>query len=165
MRIGLFVPCYIDQFYPHVGLAVVELLARFNVDVDFPTAQTCCGQPMSNTGCSDDAAPLANQFLAIFQDYQYVVCPSGSCTAMVRNHYDEFLHGKPGFEELKKKTYELSEFLVDVIKVGRLKGSFPHRVGIHQSCHGLRELRLGKSSELVEEPFAKPRSLLEDLTG
>ncbi|NIL99195.1 MAG: (Fe-S)-binding protein [Planctomycetales bacterium] len=163
MNVGLFIPCYIDQFYPQVGMAVVEVLRRFGVDVTFPPAQTCCGQPMANTGCVDDAKPLALKFLAIFREFDYVVCPSGSCTAMVRLHYDEFLKGQEGFDQLKSKTYELSEFLTDVLKVEKITGRFPHKVGIHQSCHGLRELRLGKSSELMVEGFSKVRRLLESL--
>lgn len=165
MQVGLFIPCYVDQLYPNVGMAVVALLERLGVEVDFPAAQTCCGQPMANTGCTDDAAPLAEKFLKVFGDYSYVICPSGSCTSMVRNHYDEYLQGRPGFDELKKKTFELSEFLVDILKVDSLQGRFPHKVGIHQSCHGLRELRLGRSSELVTAAFSKPRMLLESLDG
>jgi L-lactate dehydrogenase complex protein LldE len=165
MKIGLFIPCYVDQFYPHVGMAVLELLERFGLDVDFPAAQTCCGQPMSNTGCADDARPLAQKFLQIFAPYDYVVCPSGSCTAMVRHHYKDLVDDTPVFDQLKGKVFELSEFLTDVLQVGKLRGSFPHKVGIHQSCHGLRELRLGRSSELMREPFSKVKSLLECLDG
>ncbi|MCA9113425.1 MAG: (Fe-S)-binding protein, partial [Planctomycetaceae bacterium] len=83
MRVGLFIPCYIDQFYPDVGMATLELLEKFGCDVEFPEAQTCCGQPMANTGCLDQAKPLAEAFLKIFAPYDYIVCPSGSCTAMV----------------------------------------------------------------------------------
>ena len=165
MQVGLFIPCYIDQLYPDVGLATAEVLERFGASVDFPSAQTCCGQPMANSGCTDLAAPFAKEFLEIFGRYQYVVAPSGSCVAMVRHHYEEYLHGQPGFEELKHKTYELCEFLHDVLKVDRVAGSFPFRVGVHQACHGLRELRLGASSERVEPPFNKVRRLLESLDG
>lgn len=163
--VGLFIPCYIDQLYPQVGMATVELLRRLGVEVEYPAAQTCCGQPMANTGCTDAARPLARQFLQIFRPYRHVVCPSGSCVAMVRHHYDEYLAGEPGFEELKRNTYELCEFLHDVLGVRHVSGSFPHRVGLHQSCHGLRELRLAGSSELVGERFDKVRSLLASLTG
>lgn len=165
MRVGLFIPCYVDQLYPNVGMATVQTLERFGVEVEFPVAQTCCGQPMANTGCTEDARPLAEKFLDIFGQYEYVVCPSGSCTAMVRHHYDEYLEGRDGFDELKRKTFELSEFLVDVVKADHVAGRFPHKVGIHQSCHGLRELRLGSSSELMVDRFAKPRQLLESLDG
>jgi L-lactate dehydrogenase complex protein LldE len=133
--------------------------------VDFPEEQTCCGQPMANTGCVDDARPLARRFLEIFKNYEYVVAPSGSCVAMVRHHYEELLHGQPGFEELKRKTFELCEFLTDVLKVERIEGAFPHRVGLHQSCHGLRELRLASSSEMVGPAYGKAQKLLESLTG
>lgn len=164
-RVGLFIPCYVDQLYPQVGMATVRLLEKLGVEVDFPEAQTCCGQPMANTGCTEEARPLAAKFLQIFRDYEYVVCPSGSCTAMVRHHYGEYLDGQPGFEALRKKTYELCEFLVDVLKVDKLPGRFPHRVGLHQSCHGLRELRLAASSEIVGPAFGKVRQLLELIDG
>ena len=164
-RVGLFIPCYVDQLYPRVGMATVEVLEQCGVEIDFPDAQTCCGQPMANTGCDAETRPLAERFLNIFRPYDYVVAPSGSCVAMVRHHYDEYLHGRPGFDELKAKTLELTEFLTDVVKVEGIQGRFPHRVGLHQSCHGLRELRLGKASELVGEPFGKARQLLEMIDG
>ncbi len=163
--VGLFIPCYIDQLFPQVGLATVEILERLGVAVDFPEAQTCCGQPMANTGCNEAARPLARKFFDVFKKYDHVVCPSGSCVAMVRHHYDEYLHGEPGFEELKHNTLELCEFIHDVLAVRQLEGRFPHRVGLHQSCHGLRELRLGSSSELVGESYNKVRALLAALEG
>ncbi len=165
MRVGLFIPCYVDQLFPAVGMATVEILRRLGVDFEFPRAQTCCGQPMANTGCTAEARPLAERFLEIFRPYSYVVCPSGSCAAMVRHHYDEFLSGKEGFDELKRKTFELCEFLTDVLGIERLTGRFPHRVGLHQSCHGLRELRMGSSTEVVGPSFNKVRRLLEPLEG
>ncbi|MFO0884849.1 MAG: (Fe-S)-binding protein [Pirellulales bacterium] len=163
--VGLFIPCYVDQLFPKVGMATVELLERHGFNVDFPSAQTCCGQPMANTGCTEEARPLAVKFLQIFKDYDYVVAPSGSCVAMVRHHYEEYLHGFAKFQELKKKTFELCEFLTDVAKVDKIPVKFPYRVGLHQSCHGLRELRLGSSSELVGKSFGKARQLLELLEG
>ncbi|HZZ73485.1 MAG TPA: (Fe-S)-binding protein [Pirellulales bacterium] len=165
MRVGLFIPCYIDQFYPDVGLATLELLERYGCEVDFPRAQTCCGQPMANTGCTNDTRPLAERFLQIFEGYEYVVCPSGSCTAMVRVHYEEYFHGDARYEALRKRVFELSEFLVDVLQVSAVQGRFPYRVGMHQSCHGLRELRLGSSSEMVGPTFNKGRQLLQSLEG
>ena len=165
MKIGLFVPCYIDQLYPHVAMATLNVLEHFGGEVHFPSAQTCCGQPMANTGCGDETKPLAERFLQIFADYDYVVAPSGSCVAMVRHHYDDYLTGKPGFSELKAKTFELCEFLVDVLQVQPFSGQFAHKVGIHKSCHGLRELRLGSSSEVVGQSFSKLRSLLQNLEG
>src|SRR5678815_813526 len=91
MKVGLFIPCYVDQCYPDVGLATVELLERHGVEVEYPEAQTCCGQPMANSGCGDAARPLVERFVRIFGDYEYVVCPSGSCTSMVRVHYRKLI--------------------------------------------------------------------------
>lgn len=163
--VGLFIPCYIDQLYPDVGLATVEVLERHGVQVEFPEAQTCCGQPMANTGCSDAAEPLARRFVEIFQRYEYVVCPSGSCTAMVKHHYAEYFPNDPIYKQLQSRVFELCEFLVDVLGVSQVSGRFPHKVGLHQSCHGLRELRLASDSELVTAPFNKARVLLESLEG
>ena len=175
MRIGLFIPCYIDQLFPQVGLATVQVLEKYgrewaaargqDFEIDFPAEQTCCGQPMANTGCTEEARPLAEAFLRIFHPYDAIVCPSGSCVAMIRHHYDEFLAGEAGFEELKQKTYELCEFLHDVLKPDRIAGRFPHKVGLHQSCHGLRELRLGSASELASKTSNKIRQLLEQMEG
>ena len=164
-KVGLFIPCYIDQLYPRVGMATVALLEECGYQVEFPEEQTCCGQPMANTGCTDQARPLAERFLEIFGPYDYVVAPSGSCVAMVRCHYEEYLAGKPGFEELKQKTFELCEFLVDVVKLEKLDRPFRHRVGLHQSCHGLRELKLGRPSELMAPSFSKVQQLLRLLEG
>ncbi|MFO0820969.1 MAG: (Fe-S)-binding protein [Pirellulales bacterium] len=164
-RVALFVPCYIDQLYPNVGMATVELLEKFGCEVEFPEGQTCCGQPMANTGCVDDARPLAHRFLDVFGDYEHVVCPSGSCAAMVRRHYHEYFHDEPRYERLRNRVYELTEFLVDVLEVTRIEGKFPYRVGLHQSCHGLRELRLASSSEVVGPSYNKTRRLLESLEG
>ncbi len=153
--VGLFIPCYVDQLYPQVGMAALELLERAGCQVVFPREQTCCGQPMANTGCWSDARPLAERFLAIFEPFDYVVAPSGSCVSMVRNHYEEFFHDDPRYLALKAKTFELCEFLVAFGGADRIAGRFPYRVGLHQSCHGLRELRLGKSSELMIPGFNK----------
>src|SRR5512141_2141922 len=165
LTVGLFIPCYVDQLFPRVGLATLRLLERHGVRVEYPEEQTCCGQPMANSGCASDAAALARKFLRVFGDYEYVVAPSGSCVSMVRNHYEQFLAGQPGFDHLKRSTFELCEFLVDVLELGKIEGRFPHKVGLHQSCHGLRELRLGSGSELRIPPFNKVRSLLEHLQG
>jgi L-lactate dehydrogenase complex protein LldE len=165
MRIGLFIPCYIDQFYPQVGLATLEVLERFDLQVDFPEGQTCCGQPMANAGLHDEARPVAEGFLRTFADYDYVVSPSGSCVAMVRHHYEQVLGPSPEVHSVAHKTFELCEFITDVLKVDQVSGRFPHRVGLHQSCHALRELRTAADSELVGPAFNKPRQLLQSLDG
>ncbi len=165
MKVGLFIPCYVDQLYPHVGLATLRILRRLGLEVDFPREQTCCGQPMANSGCADAARPLAERFLRVFGGYERVVAPSGSCVSMVRNHYRELLGDREDLAALAGRTFELCEFLVDVARVAKVEGAFRHRVGLHQSCHGLRELRLGRSSELMAPPFNKVRLLLQQLEG
>jgi L-lactate dehydrogenase complex protein LldE len=165
MRVGLFIPCYVDQFYPQVGTATVDVLARLGTRVEFPREQTCCGQPMANVGCHADARPLAERFLQIFSPYDYIVAPSGSCVAMVRHHYVQVLGPSERLSENAHKTFELCEFLVDVLKVDRLSGRFPHRVGLHQSCHALRELRTAVCSERIAPAFDKPRQLLASFEG
>ncbi len=167
--IGLFIPCYIDQFYPQVGMATVELLARLGVEVDFPQGadllRTADGQHRLHRR-RRAAGPTIRRDLP---PYDYVVAPSGSCVAMVRHHYEEYFpHGHPlaaDYERVRGTTFELTEYLIDVLGVTRFEGHFPHRVGLHQSCHGLRELRLGSSSELVGPPFNKARSLARGTDG
>jgi len=165
MRVGLFIPCYIDQLYPSVGIATLSVLERLNLDVDFPSDQTCCGQPFANTGCEKEAKPFADRFIKIFSSYDYVVCPSGSCTAMVQRHFADLVEDREAYERVGGRTYELCEFLVDVLKINRIPSRFPYRVGLHQSCHGLRELRLAKSSELVGTSYSKVRGLLAGVEG
>lgn len=165
MHVGLFIPCYIDQFYPDVGFATLEVLERHGLQVSFPQEQTCCGQPLANTGCQAEAQPFAEKFLHVFRQYDYVVAPSGSCVAMVREHYDRYFPDASDFSRLRSRTFELCEFLVDVLNVTSWEGSFPHRVGMHQSCHGLRELRLGECTERMRPSFNKPRQLLQMIDG
>ena len=166
MKVALFIPCYIDQFYPNVGMATVAVLEHFGVQVEFPDAQTCCGQPMANSGCMDEARPLAEKFVNTFDGYEYVVAPSGSCVSMVRNHYDHLCdHHDERSATVRRRTLELSEFLTTVLKVADVPGRFPHQVGLHQSCHGLRELRLGPSSEVMKPRDSMMESLLTGLEG
>lgn len=164
-KVGLFIPCYVDQFHPRVAVATLGILRRLGLDVEYPEEQTCCGQPMANAGCTAEAAPLAERFLRIFGDYDQVVAPSGSCVSMVRNHYRDLLGEREDLRKVASRTFELCEFLVDVLRVKRVEGEFPHKVGIHQSCHGLRELRLARSSELVAPAFDKVRTLVGQLQG
>jgi L-lactate dehydrogenase complex protein LldE len=165
MQVALFVPCYIDQLYPNVAWATLELLEKLGCEVTIPDAPVCCGQPMANTGCWDDARPLAKSFIEQYDKYESIVCPSGSCTSMIVNHYHELVGEDARYERIRHKTFELCAFLTDVLKVERLEVSFPHKVGLHQSCHGLRELRLGSCSEVMGEEFSKARTLLEMVDG
>ncbi len=164
-KVGLFVPCYVDQFYPRVGLATARILRGLGADVEFPSEQTCCGQPMYNSGCAADARPLAERFLSVFGGYDHVVAPSGSCVSMVRVHFQELLGDVPELRRVAERTYELCEYLVDVLGVKRVDGEFARTVGLHRSCHGLRELRLARSSERMDPPFDKARQLLAGLRG
>lgn len=158
MQVGLFIPCYMDQFFPAASIAVVKLLEHFDVKLSYPPEQTCCGQPLANSGFFKEMPALAKRFRNIFSAYDYIVCPSGSCTSMVRHHYQDYLD-----ETFEGKLFELTEFLVDVLKIESITGKFPYRVGVHQSCHGLRELGLAASSELVCSSYNKVASLLESI--
>lgn len=159
MKIGLFIPCYIDQFYPQVGIATLQLLEKIGLDVYYPLKQTCCGQPLANSGEEKKAIKTYRNFVHNFCDYDYIVCPSGSCVYHVREHYN-ILEQTEEVKRVRRSTYELCEFLVDVLKVDSLNAHFPKKVGLHKSCHGLRGLKLGRSSEIVGENTSKVLHLL-----
>ena len=163
MKIGLFVPCYVDALYPEVGVSTYRLLKSLGLDVDYPERQTCCGQPMGNAGFEQMARPLAQKFDDLFRGYDYVVAPSASCAAYVR-----FFH--PGLMseqtcEAAGKTVDIVEFLHDVLKVQQLPSRFPHKVSVHNSCHGVRELGLSSPSERNVAPFNKIIDLLQLVEG
>jgi L-lactate dehydrogenase complex protein LldE len=144
-KVSLFVPCFVDQLMPEVAVDTVKVLRRIGCDVDFPEDQTCCGQPAFNTGYWDEARPCAERFVRVFGSAEAIVCPSGSCSTMVRNFYPELLKDSPARTDaltVGQRTYELSEFLVKVAGVTDVGASFPHTVTYHASCHGLRELHL-----------------------
>ena len=146
MRVHLFVPCYVDQLYPQVGIATLRLLEHYGCEVIFPEGQACCGQPMANAGMERTAVPTYRNTVAAFAEADYIVCPSGSCTHHVKDHYD-VLEQTPAVARVRTRIYELCEFLYDVLQVTSVPGRLPQRVGLHQSCHGLRGLRLGPGSE------------------
>jgi L-lactate dehydrogenase complex protein LldE len=143
-RVALCITCLSDVFYPQVGEATVRILRRLGYQVDFPQAQTCCGQPAFNAGFQQEAKSVARRNLAIFADYDYVVLPSGSCTAMFRVFYPDLFAAEPALAEqaasLSRRTYELSEFLVKVAGVERLGATYQGKIAYHASCHLLREL-------------------------
>ncbi len=165
MRIGLFVPCYVDAFEPEVGIATLELLERLGLTVEYPYDQTCCGQPMTNTGCHAEAAATEALFVKNFSGFDYVVAPSGSCVHQVRAH----LTAIPQTEEVRKvraSTYELVEFLHDVLKIDALPwAEFPHKVAYHSNCNALRGIHHAKPSELNAPYFSKPLNLLKKVKG
>ena len=126
MKIELFIPCFVNAVYPQVGTASFKLLRSLGVDVDYPLGQTCCGQPMANGGFEKDSAPLARNMEKLFKDYDYVVGPSGSCVAFVKEHYPEILH-KEAHECLSSRIYEICEFIHDVVRPTELpRAHFPH---------------------------------------
>jgi L-lactate dehydrogenase complex protein LldE len=138
MRVALFVTCLTDTFYPATGRAVVRLLERLDCAVEFPLDQTCCGQMHYNTGYPEQAGELARRYQRVFAGFDAVVAPSGSCAAMVREYYPGLL----GNTEIPP-TYELSEFLVEVLGVVDVGAHFPHHVTYHPTCHSLRVLEVG----------------------
>lgn len=165
MKIGLFIPCYINAVYPEVGIACYKLLKGLNLDVDYPLDQTCCGQPMANAGYEDESIKLAKRFEQLFEKYDYIVGPSASCVAFVKENYPRLL-SKHGHEcKSEKHIYDITEFLHDVVKPDALPGSFPHKVSVHNSCHGVRELGLSSPSEQTIPYFNKVRNLLEKVQG
>ncbi|MCC6288575.1 MAG: (Fe-S)-binding protein [Chitinophagaceae bacterium] len=164
MIVALFVPCYVDQFYPQVAIASLELLEKAGVEVVYPAKQTCCGQPMANSGFEHLTNSCNELFINNFSGFDYIVCPSGSCTLHIKEH----LHAEKDEEkagEIRKRVYELTEFLTDVLKIEQLNAKFPHKVGMHQSCHGQRGLKLSQMSELTAPAFSKPGKLLKMVEG
>ena len=161
MRVALMVTCINDALFPDAGKAVVTLLRRLGVDVEFPEAQTCCGQPMVNTGYLDEAVPVVRNFVAAFEGYDYVVTPSGSCAGSARHQHGIVARrsGDAGLAtavaEVAPRVLELSEFLVDVLGVTDVGAAFPHAVTYHPTCHSLRMLGVGD----------RPLALLREVRG
>ena len=164
MKIGLFIPCYVDQFYPKVGIATYELLQKLGCEVHFPSAQTCCGQPMANSGYEHLTKGCDANFIANFAEYDYIVCPSGSCVLHVKDHLHDDKNEALA-SQIRERVFELTQFLTDILKVETIEGNFPHRVGIHISCHGQRGLKLSQMSELNAPYFSKPEQLLKGIKG
>lgn len=164
MRVGLFIPCYIDQFYPQVGIATLQLLEKLGCEVGFPLNQTCCGQPMANSGFAAISKGCDKNFIQNFAGFDYIVGPSGSCVLHLKEHLHES-HLSPNATPINKKVFELTEFLVDVLHIDKLPANFPHKVGLHVSCHGQRGLGLSSMTELVAPTFSKPEKLLSLVNG
>lgn len=160
MRVSLFVTCLVDQLWPTVGTSTVEVLRRVGCSVDFDQRQTCCGQPAFNTGYRDQARQLAERFIETYEgaETDAIVCPSGSCTAMI-HHYEDLFEDSASWREraraLAERTHELSAFLVHVLGVEDVGATFRGRVTWHDACHALRELRIK----------SEPRRLLDQVRG
>ena len=159
MRVGLFVTCLVDLVRPRIGFAALELLEAAGCEVAVPPSQTCCGQPGWNSGDRPSARALAEKVIAEFESFDYVVAPSGSCAAMIKLHYPELFAGEGAWlaraEALAARTYELTDFLVNVARLERVPGRFAGTITYHDSCSGLRELGVKR----------QPRALLGRMHG
>ena len=145
MNIQLFIPCYIDQLYPHVGIATLRLLENLGCTITYPQTQTCCGQPLLNAGHTCDLKTVAHNFIETFSGNDPIVCPSASCVSMIRNHYT---HAGIDTKNLPP-IYELCEFISTKLNPQSLTTSFQGTIGIHYGCHGTREQGLAEPSELL----------------
>ena len=159
MRVTLFITCLVDQFFPNVGVSMVRLLRRYGCEVEFPQSQTCCGQPAFNSGYVREAREVALNQLNAFEGADYVVSPSGSCSGMVHHYYHELFAGDPQLaaraDALAAKTYEFSQFLVNVLGVTDVGAVCPHTVTYHPACHGSRILGIKN----------EPMALLQNVEG
>jgi len=158
-RVSLFVTCIVDQLFPKVGMAIAEVLERVGWEVDFPEAQTCCGQPAFNSGFRREARDVARHFLSVFAGADYVVVPSGSCCSMITHHFADIFQKDPKNLEaaraLEPKVWEFSNFLIEVAKVEDVGAELHEVVTYHDSCHALRELKIQQG----------PRRLLRNVRG
>ena len=162
MKVGLFIPCYVDALYPEVGVSTYKLLRSLGLDVYYPEEQTCCGQPMGNAGFQNKSDKLVDRFDNLFRGFDHVVAPSASCTAYVRLFHPQIA----GHEcEAASKTVDLVEFLHDILQLQSLPSRFPHKVSLHNSCHGVRELGLSSPSERNVPQFNKIKDLLNMVEG
>jgi len=145
-RVSLFVTCVVDQLFPRVGLAVVEVLEGVGFQVEVPGRGTWCGQPAVNSGDCEESRQVARHFLEVFQDADYIVVPSGSCTSMIAHHFEDIFDQEPGslkqVRELAPKVYEFSRFLLEVAGVDDVGAYLQEVVTYHDSCHALRELQI-----------------------
>jgi L-lactate dehydrogenase complex protein LldE len=158
MHVDLFIPCFVDQFFPQTGFNLIKLLEHVGCTVHYNPKQTCCGQPSFNGGYTKETKKLAQKFIKDFEGERIIVSPGGSCTGFVRNYYDSLFDSeieKKTAKELGKRMYEISDFLVNILHVSDLKASFPHKVTIHDSCAALREYGLKN----------EPRLLLNQVAG
>jgi L-lactate dehydrogenase complex protein LldE len=151
-RVSLFIPCLVDQLYPEMGLATAAILEELGYELHYDPAPTCCGQPAFNAGQRREALKVARRFVDALRGEDPVVCPSGSCTGMVRNYYPVLFAGDPDEERARRlgaRTFELSQFLWREGKIEEISGSASGRVAFHNSCHSLRELGVGPEPEAI----------------
>lgn len=159
MKASIFITCIVDQFFPQVGLSLVKVLRRLGVTLDFPPSQTCCGQPAFNSGFQSEARSVAQKFLEVFKESEYIVTPSGSCATMVKVFYKDLFKDDAENQkraiELGNRVYEFTDFIVNVLGIEDVGASFQEKVALHQSCHLLRELNIR----------SEPQRLLKHVNG
>jgi L-lactate dehydrogenase complex protein LldE len=158
MIVDIFIPCFIDQLHPNVGMNMVKVLEKVGCGVNYNPEQTCCGQPAFNAGYWDEAREVGEKFIKEFQNDRYIVSPSASCTGFVKNFYPEMFHNSVlhnEFKQIKKNLYEFSDFLVNVLKITNLGATLKGVATYHDSCAGLREYGIKR----------EPRTLLEKVKG
>jgi L-lactate dehydrogenase complex protein LldE len=158
MIVDIFIPCFVDQFFPSTGMNMVRVLEKLGIGVHYNPNQTCCGQMAFNAGFWDEAKSIGEKFIRDFPNDRYIVTPSASCAGMVRNYYDELFYNSAlhnEYRQLKKNMYEFSDFLVNVLKITDVGAAFPHKVTYHDSCAALREYGIRE----------EPRALLRKVKG
>lgn len=159
MKVSLFIPCLVDSLYPEVGEAMVQVFRKLGISMTYPSGQTCCGQPAFNAGYRKEARLAAKRFIQLFEYAEVIVCPSGSCVNMVKNHYLELFRGDenwyPRAQAISEKVHEFSQYLIDVLAVDDVGAAYPAKVTYHDSCHLLRGLRVKD----------QPRSLIRKVKG
>lgn len=158
MVVDIFIPCYIDQLYPHIAFNMIKVLEKLDISVNYNTEQTCCGQVAFNSGYWDQAKCVGEKFIRDFSNDRYIVAPSASCVNMVRNYYPEMFHNSAlhnEYKQLQKNIFELSDFLVNVMNVSDIGATFNANVTFHDSCSALREYGIKN----------EPRILLQNVRG
>jgi L-lactate dehydrogenase complex protein LldE len=157
MKVALFSTCLGDQLHPEVGLSAARVLRRYGCEVTLPEGQVCCGQPALNSGYQDEARTVARRLIETFDGFEHIVTPSGSCCGMIRHYYPQLFASDAGLrreaDSLAARIYEFSQFMVRILGVEQLDGSFPHKVTYHPSCHGARLLGIR------EEPLTLLRAI------
>ena len=170
MKIALFIPCFINELYPEVALHTLKILQTLGYSVEYPEAQSCCGQPYLNNGLIKEGEKFASHFIDTFSGYDYIVSVGSSCVSTVRYRYSDILQkslDRLKYHKLQPKVYELFEFLHDVVGVENIpfKKEVNKRVGLHESCHAIRELDLATPSEVVEPQYSKIEAILSQIDG
>jgi L-lactate dehydrogenase complex protein LldE len=163
LKINLFIPCFVDQLFPAVGISMVRIFEKLGHTVDYKESIVCCGQPAFNAGFWEESREIASRVLRALRGEDPVVVPSGSCAAMVKNFYPELFRAKPEADaagQLSKRTFEFSSFLVDELGVTDVGSRFPAKVTFHDGCHGLRELQVKRQPRLLLESV-KDLTLIE----